>query len=94
MCVTASGKLFRDFILYHNEENQEKHSFQVTFSEFYVVKLITETFGLLEEGSSCECMHCFPLSGEVSCWAVQRKVTGQEEPYTKEVLGLTYCIMN
>lgn len=76
-------QLFHVFILYHNEENQEKHKFQVTFSEFYLFKLIAETFGLLQEGSGCECMHCFPLSGEVSRWAVQKRETGQEPPYTK-----------
>jgi len=41
------------------------------------IKFITEAFGLLEEGSSCECMNCFPLSGEVSHCAVQGGVTGQ-----------------
>lgn len=77
VCVTASGKPFHVFVLYYNEENQEKHNFQVTFNECHVVKFITETFGLLEEGSSCECMDCFPLSGEVSRRAVQRGATGK-----------------
>lgn len=61
VCVTASGKAFHAFILYHDEENQENYDFQVTFNECSVVKLITEIFGLLEEEApSCECMDCFP----------------------------------
>lgn len=77
VCVTAAGKSFHVFILYHNEENQEKHNFQVTFNVCYVVKFIRETFGLLEEGSSCECMDCFRLTREVFSCAVQRGATGQ-----------------
>lgn len=62
-CVTASGKSLHVFILHHNEENQEKHKLQVTFSKWPVVKFIAETFELLEEGSGCEYVDCFHLSG-------------------------------
>lgn len=63
MCVTASGKSLHVFILYHNEENQEKHNLQITFRRWPVVKFITQTSEVLEEGSSWECVDCFHLSG-------------------------------
>lgn len=87
VCVTAAGKSFHVFNQFHNKENQEKYNFQVTFNKCRVVKF------RLEEGSSCECMDCFPLSGEVSRCAVQRSDRPMRAWYW-ESLGLTYRVMN